>query len=96
MRRPATEATRDNPLRQIADRISASDEVVRVEVADLPPRPHPVTATTPPTSPRRGRSGIMRALSSPAALRRAILVAEILGPPKALQQPGNTRNTRSR
>ncbi len=95
MRRSDTDEIRDNPLRQIADRIPGSHEIVRTDITDSAPRLRP-TVTAPSASRPRGRSRIMGELSSRNALRRAILVAEILGPPKALQQSGNTGNTGSR
>ncbi len=62
---------------------------------DAPPEEavrEPVTRSTIPTpapQPRRNaRRELLDALSSRQALRRAILLHEVLGPPKALQPPG--------
>jgi hypothetical protein len=50
-----------------------------------PPRPSPVRPAAPPRpSPR---SALVAMLSTPARARQAILLGEILGPPKALQDP---------
>lgn len=41
--------------------------------------------------PRRSRSPLEEALRSPGTTRQAILLAEILGPPLALREPGERR-----
>ena len=43
---------------------------------------------------RPGRQAAIRLLSSRAAVREAILLTEILGPPKALRPPASARDVR--
>ena len=72
----------------------------------LPPRPADGAdrIERPPVAPgsavqpdgevarRLGRPATIRLLSSRAALREAILLTEILGPPKALRPPASARD----
>jgi hypothetical protein len=64
---------------------AASEEAPRAPVVqERPPNSEP--PEPPPLRRRNARWDLIDALASPAALRHAILLQEILGPPKALRQ----------
>ena len=77
------------PVRERTNIEEVAPEPRPREVLDgqgLPVRTKKVEAVQP-MNRSRPRDSLGKQLNSPQALRRAMLVAEILGPPKALQKP---------
>jgi len=79
--------------------VTADGEIVATEIdaAPGPPPPEerpverrPAAPASPPTSPGgRTRAALREMLGSPAALRQALLVREVLGPPVSMRPPGS-------
>jgi hypothetical protein len=75
------------PLDEVRSRRQAPEAEVEGAGVDETTTVRPPPAPSPPPPSQTQRRHLRRLLSSPGALRRAILLQEILGPPVALRTP---------
>ena len=83
------EAARAERLRREALRAEPIGKLSERSHEELPERPEPVE--TPPPGPRVTDPWPVQALASRSAVRRAWLLMEILGPPRALRSRSEDR-----